>query len=177
MDALASQGGDLFLDLCSGTGAVSLEIARRKKRVVSLDFSEGMIKRAREKAEKLSVDGVYFVIADATCLPFKDGVFDGVSISHAFYEVKGEDGKKKLLLEARRVLKSGGIFCMMEHEVPKNPFVRLLFYLRIMSMGRKDGVVFLKKEMDIIRGVFGNAEKRLTPSGKSKLICARKLDK
>ncbi len=149
-----------------------MELARRGKIVFSLDFSKGMLRAA--KAKKGSMENMLLICGDATNLPFKDESFHGVVISHAFYEIKGEEGKKRLLREAKRVLKKGGIFCMMEHEVPKNPFVKLLFYLRIMSMGKRDAVVFIKRELDIVREIFGNVEKKLTPSGKSKLVCARK---
>ncbi len=172
MDNLIKDG-DLFLDLCTGTGSVAIEIAKRGKRAVGVDFSKGMIKKAREKAALMGLNNLYFVVGDVTNLPFKDHTFDGCSFSHAFYELKGEEGKRRALSEAKRVLKENGIFCMMEHEVPKSLLTRFLFYLRLISMGKKDAVVFLKKEMEIIGEFFKGVRKSLTPSGKSKLISGR----
>ena len=63
-----------------------------------------------------------------------NGAFDAVTCSHAFYELKG-DTQDQALQEIVRVLRPGGNFLMMEHDVPANPFVRALFYLRLTFIG------------------------------------------
>ncbi len=161
--------GNFFLDLCSGTGEVALRIAKEGKRVVALDFSKGMLKKAKEKGKGLG--GIFFVVGDAMNLPFKDMAFDACTCSYAFYELKGVEGKKRALAEVLRVLKDGGVFCMMEHELPKNLFIRFLLYLRLFTMGKRDAVVFLKREMEIFREFFIDVVKKVTPSGRSKVIC------
>ena len=63
---------------------------------------------------------------------------------------------------------------MMEHNIPKNPVIKLLFYIRIMSMGKKEALVFLEEEMNIFKEYFIEVEKENTSSGKSKLISGKK---
>ena len=81
--------GDKVLDICTGTGAVAVELAKRVGRgglVVGLDFSSGMLEKAKQKSVKLNLVQVYFVRGNAAQLPFKDASFRGVTCSHAFYE-------------------------------------------------------------------------------------------
>lgn len=161
-----------ILDICTGTGAVAIEMARMfEARVTGVDFSIGMIRKAVAKAK--GIKNLNFLIADVSNLPFKVNIFDGISCSHAFYEIKGEK-KRETLKEIKRILKSGGKFCMMEHDVPKNPLIKILFYIRLMSMGKKEALVFLKEEMNIFREYFADVIKENTPSGKSKLISCKK---
>jgi demethylmenaquinone methyltransferase/2-methoxy-6-polyprenyl-1,4-benzoquinol methylase len=50
--------GGLVLDLCTGTGAVVLAFAKARKEgslVVGLDFSRGMLRRAKPKALSLGL--------------------------------------------------------------------------------------------------------------------------
>ena len=47
--------GDRALDLCTGTGSVAIELARQVGEnglVVGLDFSRGMLEKAKEKANR-----------------------------------------------------------------------------------------------------------------------------
>ncbi|MBW2122642.1 MAG: class I SAM-dependent methyltransferase, partial [Deltaproteobacteria bacterium] len=76
------------LDLCTGTGAVAIELGRaagEKGFVVGLDFSGGMLRKGREKARCLGFGRVSWVEADAASLPLKDASFDAVTCSHAMY--------------------------------------------------------------------------------------------
>ncbi len=168
--------GGPVLDLCTGTGAVAIEISKNlgKEMVVGVDFSKGMLKKAKSKKERVpELLHLHFVAADASLLPFKDATFSGCSCSHAFYELKG-DKKFKSLLEVRRVLKNGAKFCMMEHEVPKNRFVKLLFYVRLTLLGKREAKIFLEKEIEIFKGLFRNVKKEVSFSGKSKIICGER---
>jgi len=160
------------LDICTGTGAVAIEMAKMfEARVTGVDFSIGMIRKAFSKAK--GIKNLNFLIADVSELPLKENIFDGVSCSHAFYEIKGEK-KRETLKEIKRILKSGGKFCMMEHDVPKNPLIKILFYIRLLFMGKKEALVFLKEEMNIFREYFVDVIKENTPSRKSKLISCKK---
>lgn len=61
---------------------------------------------------------------------------------------------------------------MMEHELPENRFVRLLFYVRLMSMGRERSAQVLKHERGFLKRHFSRVRRSVTISGKSKLyIC------
>jgi ubiquinone/menaquinone biosynthesis C-methylase UbiE len=166
--------GASVLDLCTGTGTVITHLQSKvgaQGRVVGLDFSHGMLRAAWEKTRNCA--NVYLVEADAGCLPFANGAFDAVTCSHAFYELKGET-QSRALREVFRVLKPNGSFLMMEHDVPSNPLVRTLFYLRLAFVGGGGARSFLRRERQILQNQFGMVEKVQAPAGRSKIMICRK---
>jgi demethylphylloquinol methyltransferase len=160
------------LDICCGTGSVALSFARHFSDclVIGYDFSLGMLKKAKEKGTFGNVD---FIKGDATDLSFADGCFDIVCCSHALYELKGP-ARKQALLEMKRVVKPAGRVLIMEHEVPRKRFIKLLFYLRMLMMGPKDAREFLKKGIATFQDIFEDVALSHTRSGKSKLFICRK---
>ena len=168
--------GDRVLDLCSGTGSVAIELAKKvgeKGLVIGLDFSRGMIEKAKEKAKNSKIDGIHLVQANASQLPFKECSFQGVTCSHAFYELKGYE-RAEAINEVARVLMDGGRFCLMEHAKPQKRIPRLLFYIRILFLGAKDARKFLIEEGSIFGESFNNVTKVMSPTGRSKLIFGEK---
>ncbi len=168
--------GERALDLCTGTGSVAVELARclgEEGFVVGLDFSRGMLKKAKEKAKRMNLDQLYLVQANASELPFKPSSFDGVTCSHAFYELKGEE-RDKAINEVAVVLRSGGRFCLMEHAKPEKLLPRMLFYIRLFFLGSKDARKFLAEDRSIFGEGFKNIMKVMSPTGKSKLIYTEK---
>jgi ubiquinone/menaquinone biosynthesis C-methylase UbiE len=169
-DRAALARGARELDLCTGTGAMLPGLARRAGAgglVVGLDFSGGMLQRARDKLG--STPGVALVRGDAEQLPFRADSFDAVTCSHAFYELKGE-GAERALAEVARTLRPGGSFLMMEHEVPQRPLIRLLFYVRLLSMGLRKALEVLGNEEALFRRHFEAVERVATDTGRSKII-------
>ncbi|MDP8221744.1 MAG: methyltransferase domain-containing protein [Candidatus Lernaella stagnicola] len=168
--------GDKVLDLCTGTGAMLPPLSRRVGKdgqVVGVDFSPGMLQRAHDRvADTVNVE---LCRADVTNLPFEDNTFDGATISHAFYELNGED-IERFLREVHRVLKPGGHFVMMEHEVPTRAVIRMLYYLRILSMGSAKTLGILRHEQEQFESIFQHVEKRLASSGESKIYICTKRD-
>lgn len=107
--ALAVRPGQRVLDLAAGTGTSSLPFGRAGARVVSSDFSLGMLAEGRRRHPELA-----FVAGDATCLPFADGAFDAVTISFGLRNVVDVD---TALAEMRRVTRAGGrlLVCEFSH--------------------------------------------------------------
>ncbi len=166
--------GETVIDICTGTGALLPLYAERvgdNGRVIGIDFSIGMLRVARKKTRHLK--NISLVLADVAALPIRSGTADAVSCSHAFYELTGETADA-CLREVRRVLKAARSFFMMEHEVPKNRFVRGLYYLRLMSMGSDRMKEILKNETGRFRTIFEHVKKIVSPTGKSKIIIATK---
>jgi ubiquinone/menaquinone biosynthesis C-methylase UbiE len=143
--------------------------------VVGLDFSHGMLKKAREKSMVLNLHNLHFVEADAVMLPFKGACFNAVTCSHAFYELKGSD-RKMAVDEVGRVARKGGRFCLMEHAEPEGRLAKLLFFLRIRFLGSSDAKGFLEKEMDVLSDRFRRVRMEMAPTGKSKLIWGERRD-
>jgi len=162
--------GMKVMDLCTGKGSVALEASKvvgDEGLVVGVDFSQGMLEKAREKAGQGS--GLVWVEASAPFLPFKDETFDVVLCSHAFYELKDWE-KMWTLAEVKRVLVPGGRFCMMEHEEPGNPLVKFLYKMRLASMGSWDSARFVAQEMELLGKFFRGVTKEKSPTGNSKLL-------
>ena len=69
------------MDLCTGTGAVAVELAARVGKgglVVGLDFSSGMLEKAKRKSENLNLSHVVFcpgerraVALQGLCIPWR----------------------------------------------------------------------------------------------------------
>jgi ubiquinone/menaquinone biosynthesis C-methylase UbiE len=173
-DRLPVAGGDSVLDLCTGTASLLSHLHAKVGcvgQVVGMDFSHGMLKVAQEKTR--SFPNVHLVEGDAGQLPFAAETFEAVTCSHAFYELKRQT-QGWALQEIVRVLRPQGTFLMMEHDVPRNPFVRALFYLRLASMGAARAITFLHREQEVLERYFGSVEKVMPLAGRSKIIICRK---
>ncbi len=100
------------LDAGCGTGNYATLIQRWFPRVVCLDFSLGMLKKAKEKFEALKSHEGAFVQADMTHLPFAAGVFDAVVCNQSLHHIDepGTDFKnqRSFFKHANRTLKPGG---------------------------------------------------------------------
>jgi demethylmenaquinone methyltransferase/2-methoxy-6-polyprenyl-1,4-benzoquinol methylase len=172
--------GDTHLDICTGTGSVALRASRAVSeqggKVIAVDFSGGMLRNARRKILNGGFSNIHLVKADVSALPFKDGIFDVVTCSHAMYELPSAT-RLKSLDEIRKVLKPGGTFVMMEHEIPARPLVRFLYYVRLFTMGSSENRHFARDEAPELGEYFSRVTKRLSPTGKSKLLsCVKSKD-
>ncbi len=157
---------DTVLDICCGTGATTgaiYNILKNNGIVIGLDFSPGMIQKAKDK-----YPDVNFIVGDVSMLPFKEQTFDRITCTFAFYELKGDKVDTTLNLIVK-LLKKNGSFFMMEHEVPEKFLIRLLFYVRMLSMGFKKAFTILKKEKELLEKYFNNVEKIVSPSKNSKI--------
>jgi ubiquinone/menaquinone biosynthesis C-methylase UbiE len=161
-----------ILDICCGTGSVIIAFAERypQSLTIGYDFSHGMLLKAQEK----NTSGrVVFVEGDAAALPFADNIFHVVTCSHALYELKGET-RQKALREMQRVVRHDGYVLIMEHEIPRQPIVKFLFYLRMLSMGAKDAYEFVSGGVEPLEKVFSHVTLSHSRTGKSKLMSCQK---
>lgn len=168
--------GERALDLCTGTGSVALQLAKQvgeRGLVIGLDFSWGMLEKAKEKAFRLNLNQLRLVQANASQLPFQNASFHGVTCSHAFYELKEEE-RAMAIDEVARVLRQKGRFCLMEHAKPERPIPRLFFYIRLLFLGSRDVRKFLSEENSVFGESFKNITKVMSPTGRSKLIYGEK---
>lgn len=105
-------GAPRVLDLGVGPGASGAGVLDRlpQARVVGLDFSRPMLIRAQKHCAEMK-RSFPLVHADATRLPFADGVFD-VVIGHSFlYLLRAPEA---VLAEVARVLRPGGAAVFLE---------------------------------------------------------------
>lgn len=97
--------GKRILEVGCGAAAVARWLAVEGADVVAFDLSAGMLRHAREAADRSGVR-VPLVQADATRLPFGDGVFDLACTS--FGAVPFVDDSAAVMREVFRVLRPGG---------------------------------------------------------------------
>jgi ubiquinone/menaquinone biosynthesis C-methylase UbiE len=98
------------LDVGCGTGVMSLLLAEMGHQVWGVDLSEGMMGKAREKADKKGIS-INFSIEDAEALPFEDNSFDLVVNRHLLWTLPNP---QKALDEWKRVLRPGGMVTIID---------------------------------------------------------------
>lgn len=115
--------GDTVVDLGSGAGNdafVARKITGEKGKVIGVDFTEAMITKARQNAEKLGLSNVEFRKGDIEDMPITSGKAD-VIISNCVLNLV--PNKHKVFSEIYRVLKSGGHISIsdivLQGEIPK----------------------------------------------------------
>ncbi len=114
--------GDYVIDLGSGAGNdcfVARHETGAEGKVLGIDFTEPMIKKARVNADKLGFNNVEFRYGDIEDMPVSDGVAD-VIVSNCVLNLV--PNKPKVISEIFRVLKPGGHFSIsdivLEGELP-----------------------------------------------------------
>lgn len=102
------QGSDL-LDLGCGSGRFSIGAAQNGFNVIGVDITPEAINAAIQKAEKLGVKNVRFLVGDMTDLSFQDKTFDYVFCPRfSINAVATFTQRKKAIEEMLRVVKDGG---------------------------------------------------------------------
>jgi phosphatidylethanolamine/phosphatidyl-N-methylethanolamine N-methyltransferase len=117
------QPDDLVLDLGIGTGVSLNYYPRDRGRVIGVDLSAGMLRKAREKVRECGIENATVFQANALQLPFGDSTFDHVFISHVISVVSDP---YKLVQEAQRVAKENARIVIVNHFQSTNRFIALL---------------------------------------------------
>ena len=85
--------------------------------VVGIDLSSAMVDLAKQMAAACEVD-IAFQTMDAMDLQFPDGSFDVALFSYNGLELlPGRAGKRQVMSEVARILKTGGIFIFSSHSI------------------------------------------------------------
>lgn len=139
--------GRTIVDLCCGTGDLSLHIlkyASPNALILGVDFSKPMLRRAvskvhaeqiRQANSRAQSSEANFLIADASCLPFKDGVVDSVGVAFSLRNLVYRSLQAETRLkEVRRTLKPNGRFVCVETSQPRTRPLRALYILYLMRV-------------------------------------------
>lgn len=113
--------GSWVLDVATGTGLVARELARKNLRVVGVDQSPAMIRRALADVRAQGLEErVRLSVGQAQALPFADQAFDAVTFTYLLRYVDDPGGT---LGELARVLRPGGVLAGLEFHVPQDPWL------------------------------------------------------
>jgi demethylmenaquinone methyltransferase / 2-methoxy-6-polyprenyl-1,4-benzoquinol methylase len=116
-----------LLDICTGTADMALEAARRYPGalIAGADFSGPMIVLGRRKAAGApGGDRVHLAVAPAEVLPFRDQVFDAVTVA---FGLRNVPDRPQALSEMRRVLRPGGRAVVLEFTTPPGRLFRAIY--------------------------------------------------
>ena len=110
--AAAEQIGGRILEVGVGTG-ISLPDYSRANRLVGVDYSEPMLRKAHERVRAQKLDNVEgLAVMDGTRLGFPDNAFDVVVAQYVITAVPDPEGT---LDEFARVLRPGGEIILINH--------------------------------------------------------------
>ena len=120
--AAAERIGGRILDVGIGTG-ISLTDYARSNRVVGVDYSEAMLRKAHERVHEHKLDHVaVLAVMDAQRLGFADGYFDVIV---AQYVITAVPDPERSLDEFARVVRPGGEIILVNHLGAETGFRRL----------------------------------------------------
>jgi len=126
--------GDI-LDVCSGTGDLSLAFVKQQRKCgiersnYGIDFSPEMVEIARKKAKHCP--GLQFSVGDALDLPFEENQFAVVAVA---FGLRNVCDPQRALAEMVRVCKPNGTVAVLDFSMPTLPVLRSCyrFYFRTM---------------------------------------------
>jgi demethylmenaquinone methyltransferase / 2-methoxy-6-polyprenyl-1,4-benzoquinol methylase len=128
INLLRLQPGDTVLDVCGGTGDLSILALKKTKgsgKVVLTDINRKMMETGRYKSTHSSVrKQIGFVQGDAEQLPFKSDYFDAAMVG---FGIRNLTHMEEGFREMHRVLKPGGKFICLEFSNPTSPIFRRLY--------------------------------------------------
>jgi SAM-dependent methyltransferase len=124
---LRPEAGDTALELAAGVGDTGFEAAAlvgETGRLITSDFSAGMLEAARRRGAELGVTNVDYRIIDAEQIELEDDSVDGV-LCRFGYMLMVDPGAA--LAETRRVLRPGGRLALAVWGTPEqNPFFSII---------------------------------------------------
>lgn len=156
VEKLAVRKGGSYLDVCTGTGDLALELARLHKddhiRVIGSDFSVPMLKIGNEKCHD---SGPRLLAGDTVRLPFASETFDGISVG---FGIRNVEDLEAGLAEMLRVLRPGGRMVILEFTPVRSRIMRPAFHLychgvvpligNLVSRSRERAYSYLQQSID-----------------------------
>ncbi len=118
--AVIARAGELrgkrVVDLCCGTGDLSLLFAAEGAQVIGADFTHEMVKLAPGKHAAMDPSmPAMFVQGDAQSLPLPDESMDVATVA---FGIRNVESTERCLSEMRRVLRPGGKVMVLEFPPP-----------------------------------------------------------
>ncbi len=132
VDQLKLDASAPFLDVCTGTGELAFEVARRfpgKFEVIGTDFCAPMLELAKRKQSDAKAvpkpANIRFLEADTEALPFEDNLFQAVTVA---FGIRNVSNTAKGLREMVRVCKPRGQVAILEFSHPTLPVLKQIYH-------------------------------------------------
>ena len=115
-----------ILDVATGTGDFAIESLKTgATEIIGVDISEEMLAVGRKKIKSLGYDTrISLQLGDSEALDFKDQYFDAVTVA---FGVRNFENLSAGIGELFRVLKPGGVLCILEFSRPRRFPVKQLY--------------------------------------------------
>lgn len=116
-----------ILDVATGTGdfAIQLKESLQPEHITGIDLSQGMLDEAQRKIREKGLEkAITFEQGDCMKLPMADNTFDAVTVA---FGVRNFEHLKQGYQEMARVLRPGGMLCVLELSTPTNPVIRWFY--------------------------------------------------
>ena len=127
VDKVKATKPSTILDVATGTGDFAIKLYNdiHPSSVTGLDLSDGMLEVAQRKVNEHGLDEcISFEQGDCLTMRFDDNVFDAVTVAFGVRNFEHiEQGYREML----RVLRPGGMLCVVELSTPTNCFIRWFY--------------------------------------------------
>ena len=114
------------LDIGTGTGEIPISIYKDVKSIEAIDFSQEMIKIAKNKAENRGIENIKFLVQDSNDLNYKDNSFDVIIIINLLHIVPKPEN---VINEAKRLIKKDGTIIISTFLHNENIKSRIISYI------------------------------------------------
>ena len=126
---LATHAPKKILDIATGTCDFAIQACQQlpEVQITAVDISEGMMQVGRQKVKKKGLQQhIQFEREDCTALSYPDNTFDAITTAFGIRNFASLD---KGLEEMCRVLRPGGLLCILELTQPMSFPMRQLFHI------------------------------------------------
>ncbi|MEM7204196.1 MAG: class I SAM-dependent methyltransferase [Planctomycetota bacterium] len=170
LELLGDLRGKTVLDVGTGTGFLSIAMALRGARVLSIDVSEEALFRARRRAQRNRVDDrIQLLQCDCAALALPDDAVDAVVGNFILHHLELEPAAR----EIARVLRPGGRACFLETFDALGVFRlakrHVVGRFGIPRMGTLDERPLDRGDVRMLRSCFGGRARTHAPS----VLCMR----
>lgn len=139
----------LAVDLGTGAGAVASVLARHAERVIGIDISRDMLRKAGELPENVSL-----TVGNVTAVDLPSECAEVVTMRMVAHHLLPEDFSLAIK-EGMRILKPGGRFVAVEYVVPNQqalPFEREVFDMKERGRRLWTGEQLMEEVANYVRG-------------------------
>lgn len=129
VDMVGATKPHTIVDIATGTGDFALSLARRipESHIIGLDLSEGMVGIGRRKVADAGLsDRIDLQVGDCLASPLPDGIADAVTVA---FGVRNFADLPAGYAAMMRMLRPGGMLCVIELSTPQSPLIRPFYNL------------------------------------------------